>query len=234
MSRATNRLACWRPGAAAGQGTRPGRLGVRGNGVPGFPGRARLRGGLLRGFRRAQGHRPGVARRMAGRRGHRPATALSVRGTAHRDGPPVVQAPLDAGRTGARRTGELRVGREPGAGAAVLAVAATGGTVWRVPGRPPTCSGPCTRPAGRRPWVPPAWSATPTCSACGRPGCMRSTLATARRRLPSAACTGTSGIPLMAAFVVVFWSAPVDDGRARAVRGRRDRLHPGRHRLRGT
>jgi protein-S-isoprenylcysteine O-methyltransferase Ste14 len=88
--------------------------------------------------------------------------------------------------------------------------------LWRPVGGPsgtcrdraPTRCGPCMRLAGRWLLSPPSWSATPTCSGCGRPGCMRGASGTARRCSLSAACTGGSASP-DGRFMVIFWAAPV-------------------------
>ena len=134
----------------------------------------------------------------------------AVRGSAHRDGPPVVQAPLDAHRARARRTDELRLGRDPGAGAAVLAVAA---------GRRGS-SGACRDRAPYALWAGYAagWAAavssTFLISHFDLFGVRQAWLHARRVRYSPPPFT-ERGVyrrirhPLMAGFVVIFWSAPV-------------------------
>jgi len=100
---------------------------------------------------------------------------------------PIVPAPAERA--------SFRPGRQPGAGAAVLAVAAAGGAVWKLPG-PGAGARRAVYAAGRAIAVgPPSWSAMPAGPGCGRPGCLRGASGTAPRHSPSAACTSASGIP---------------------------------------
>jgi hypothetical protein len=217
-----------------GQDARADHRNLRGSRLPALPRGFRLRRGLLRGPRRAQDSRPGAARQRARGGRYRPCATGAVRRPAHRDGPPLVQAPLDAHRARARRAVHLRPGREPGAGAAVLAVApGRGDRLERAGTGRRRALGRVRGGLGARPRLhvrsQPFRPVRPAAGLAARTARQLQPAAVHRAR-PVPAHPASADGRIRGGLLV----GAGDDRRALAVRGRRDRLHRSGHRVRGT
>ena len=182
-----------RSGPPGGPPARPAHPRLRGRRLPVLPGRARLRSGLLRRPRRAPGHRPGDPVVAGDRAGGGRSPAAAVRGPAHRDGPALVQAPLEPAGPGPGRAGHVRPGRDRGSGPAAVVLAA-GGWHALAPVRP----GGGRRPdrlrgglAGRHQLHVRHQPLRSVRAAPGLAACARGR-ATSRRPSPNEACTAAS------------------------------------------